>query len=146
MRKRKPNRWWRRYSCDFTIRKVLRVLREFRTLYPSAPRVGIGDMSRPRGGNFDERFGGLGHGSHQNGVDVDVYYPRLDELERAPRNADQIDLDRAQTLVDLFVRAGAKYAFVGPDLGLIGPPKIVQPLVFHDDHVHVRFRVPSSRR
>ena len=146
VKRRKPSRWWRRYSCDFTIRKVLRVLRKFRLRYPEAPRVGIGDLSRPRGGAFGEQFGGLGHGSHQNGIDVDVYYPRLDEEERASANPDQVDLDYAQALVDLFVRAGAKYAFVGPDLGLTGPPRIVQPLVFHDDHVHVRFRAPRSRR
>jgi murein endopeptidase len=146
VKKRKPNRWWRRYSCDFTIRKLLRVLRKFRERYPDAPRVGIGDMSRPRGGPFGERFGGLGHASHQNGVDVDVYYPRLDRRERAAKTPEQVDLVRAQALVDLFVQAGAKYAFVGPDLGLTGPAKIVQRLAYHDDHVHVRFRTPASRR
>jgi murein endopeptidase len=103
-------------------------------------------MSRPRGGPFGERFGGLGHASHQNGVDVDVYYPRLDRRERAAKTPEQVDLVRAQALVDLFVQAGAKYAFVGPDLGLTGPAKIVQRLAYHDDHVHVRFRTPASRR
>jgi len=144
--KRKPDRWWRRYSCDFTIRKLLRVLRSLRRDFPDAPRIGIGDLSRPRGGKFGKRFGGVGHGSHQNGVDVDVYYPRLDAYERAARNVDQIDLDLAQELVDRFVKAGAKYAFVGPHTGLAGPRKVVQKLVYHDDHVHVRFRTPPSRR
>jgi murein endopeptidase len=146
VKKRKPDRWWRRYSCDFTIRKVLLVLRVFRARYPDAPRVGIGDLSRPHGGPFGKRFGGLGHASHQNGVDVDVYYPRVDRLERAAKTPNQVDHDRAQALVDLFVRAGAKYAFVGPHLGLTGPARVVQPLVYHDDHVHVRFRTPRSRR
>ena len=146
VRKRRPNRSWRRYGCDFAMRKLLRVLRSYRLAFPETPRVGIGDISRPRGGEFGEEFGGLGHASHQMGVDFDVYYPRLDELERGPRDPDQVDLDLAQALVDRFVRAGVKYAFVGPDLGLLGPPRVVQPLVNHNDHVHVRFRVPRSRR
>ncbi len=144
--RRSPNRWWRRYACDFTIKKVLRVLRSLRTDFPDAPRIGIGDMSRPRGGEFGRRFGGLGHASHQSGVDVDIYYPRLDALELAPGDVDDIDLDLAQELVDRLVRAGTRYAFVGPHTGLEGPPKVVQVLANHDDHVHVRFRVPSSRR
>jgi murein endopeptidase len=143
---RKPNRWWRRYGCDFTLRKLLRVLRGYREEFPDAPRVGIGDISRPHGGRFGERFGGLGHGSHQNGLDVDVYYPRLDALERAPRRVAQIDHELAQALVNGFVEAGAKYAFVGPHTGLTGPRRVVQKLIYHDDHVHVRFRVPRSRR
>ena len=28
-------------------------------------------------------YGGLGHGSHQNGLDADIYYPRRDGTERA---------------------------------------------------------------
>jgi murein endopeptidase len=146
VRKRKPNRSSRRYGCDFAIRKVLRVLASYRLAFPWAPRVGIGDVSRARGGEFGERFGGLGHGSHQMGVDFDLYYPRWDGLERAPRKVDQIDYDLAQALLDRFVRAGVKYAFVGPHTELAGPPKIVQPLVYHDDHMHLRFRVPRSRR
>jgi len=143
---RAPNRWWRRNACDFAIRKVLRVLRSLHRSFPDAPRIGIGDMSRPRGGEFGRRFGGLGHASHQSGVDVDVYYPRLDGLERAPGDVDDIDLDLAQELVDRLVGAGARYAFVGPHTGLEGPPRVVQVLANHDDHVHVRFRVPRSRR
>src|SRR3954453_4567474 len=89
VRQRKPNRWWRRYSCDLTIRKLLRVLRSFRRDFPDAPRIGIADLSRPRGGKFGKPYGGLGHASHQNGVDVDVYYPRLDAYERPPRHVDE---------------------------------------------------------
>jgi murein endopeptidase len=146
VKRRSPNRWWRRYACDFTIRKVLRVLRSLHRAFPDAPRIGIGDISRPRGGGFGPRFGGLGHASHQSGVDVDVYYPRLDGLERAPEDIGDVDLDLAQELVDRFVRAGARFAFVGPSTGLEGPPRVVQVLAYHDDHVHVRFRVPRSRR
>jgi murein endopeptidase len=135
-----PNRAWRRWATFRTVRRTLKVLADFAEAHPEAPRVLVGDLSRPQGGVFDRRFGGLGHMSHQNGLDVDVYYPRLDRLERAPRHPDQVDRVLAQDLVDRFVAEGARYVFTGPRVGLTGPKKAVQALVHHDDHLHVRFR------
>ena len=117
---------------------LLRVVNAHAAANPRAPRVTIGDLSRPRGGDFGPRFGGSGHVSHQNGLDADLYYPRLDRRERPPRSARQVDLRLAQDLVDRFVRAGADKVFVGPNTGLRGPPDVVQPLAGHDDHLHVR--------
>jgi murein endopeptidase len=138
--KRSPNRGWRRYGTDRLVRTLLTVVSEYRAAHPDAARVGVADLSRPHGGDFGARFGGLGHASHQNGLDVDVLYPRLDRLERAPRTPTQIDQALAQELVDRFVNAGARYVFVGPHTHLRGPHRIVQPLVYHDDHMHVRIR------
>lgn len=135
-----PNRDWRRWGTDRLLRVLLQVLSEFRAANPGAPRVGIGDLSRPRGGNFGPRFGGRGHDSHQNGLDADVYYPRLDGHERGPASVAQIDRALSQDLVDRFVRAGARFVFVGPRVGLRGKRRIVQPLAYHDDHMHVRIR------
>jgi hypothetical protein len=78
--------------------------------------------------------------SHQNGLDVDVYYPRKDRLERGALRPGQVDRELAQDLVARFVAAGAVYVFTGPRLGLRGPRKVVSPLAHHDDHLHVRFR------
>jgi hypothetical protein len=50
----------------------------------------------------------------------------------------QVDVRLAQDLVNRFVRAGAKYVFTGPHLRLHGPRRIVQRLIYHDDHMHVR--------
>jgi murein peptide amidase A len=128
------------------IRMLLGVLDDYTRAHPHAPRVGVGDLSRPHGGVFDRRFGGRGHASHQNGLDVDVYYPRLDRLElRAGRPA-QIDRALAQDLVTRFVRAGAVKVFVGPRTGLRGRKRIVQTLAYHDDHVHVRIGPDPGRR
>ena len=137
--KRSPNRVWRRYATVRTVQRVLTVLATFREAHPTAPRVLVGDLSRPRGGEFGRRFGGLGHASHQNGLDIDVYYPRLDRLEQAPRRPEQVDQVLAQDLVDLFLHAGAQKVFVGPNLKLRGPRSKVIPLVHHDDHLHARF-------
>jgi hypothetical protein len=136
--KRRPNRSWRRWGTDDLVRTTLRVAREFAAAHPAAPRIGIGDLSRPEGGDFGPQYGGIGHATHQSGLDVDVYYPRRDEAERAPLGASDIDPDLSQDLVDRFVAAGAVRIYVGPNTGLTGPPDIVTPLVNHDNHLHVR--------
>jgi murein endopeptidase len=133
----RPDRAWRRWGTGRLVRMVLRVVADYSALHPRAPRLGIGDLSRPRGGPFGPR-----HVSHQNGLDVDVYYPRRDRRERPPTSVDQIDAVLAQGLVDLFVRAGAELLFVGPNTGLHGPPGVVQILAGHDNHLHVRIGFP----
>jgi Penicillin-insensitive murein endopeptidase len=138
IQKESPNRGWRRWGTDRLVRTTLRVVREFAAAHPRAPRVGIGDLSRPHGGDFGPAYGLPGHASHQNGLDVDLYYPRLDGTERAPLGPDQIDRSLSQDLVHGFVRAGAEVIFVGPNTGLVGPPGVVVPLVNHDNHLHVR--------
>ena len=82
--KQSPNRDWRRWGTDRLVYTVLDVLAEYRLADPWAPRVGIGDVSRRHGGEFGRRFGGLGHASHQNGLDADIYYPRVDGRELRP--------------------------------------------------------------
>ena len=139
-----PNRPWRRWGTARLVRTVYRVLGEYAAAHPGAPRVGIGDLSRPHGGDFGPRYGGIGHASHQNGLDVDVYYPRRDRRERAATRVAQIDRALAQDLVDRFVRAGAVKVFVGPRTGLRG--RIVRRLVHHDNHLHVGLAADSSRR
>ncbi|MGH3994860.1 MAG: penicillin-insensitive murein endopeptidase, partial [Pseudonocardiaceae bacterium] len=126
------------WGTDTLVRLVLRIAREYGEAHQHATRMSVGDLSRPRGGDFGPRFGYIGHASHQNGLDVDVYYPRADGRERAPRDASQIDRRLSQELVDRFVAAGATTVFVGPNTGLTGPPGVVMPLVNHDNHLHVR--------
>jgi murein endopeptidase len=136
--RRSPNRAWRRWGTDHLVRVVLDVARDHHAAHPHAPRIAIGDLSRPHGGDFGPRFGYIGHASHQNGLDVDVYYPRADARELAPRNAGEIDRRLSQELVDRFLAAGAQVIFVGPNTGLGGPPGRVQALAHHDNHLHVR--------
>jgi murein endopeptidase len=138
--KRVGNRGWRRWGTGRLLATVESVLAAYARRHPDAPPVLVGDLSRPRGGDFGPRFGGIGHASHQNGLDADVYYPRHDSRLRRARRPDQVDRRAAQELVDAFVAAGAAYVFVGPSLDLRGPGRIVQPLVNHDDHLHVRLR------
>ena len=139
IKKRSPNRAWRRWGTDSLVRTLLRVAGAHRSANPGAPRLAIGDLSRPRGGDFGRRYGVPGHASHQNGLDVDVYYPRRDRRERPPERPSQIDRRLAQDLVARFVRAGAVRVFVGPNTGLTGPRRVVAVLpAYHDNHMHVR--------
>ena len=105
------------------------MLRGYRDAHPDAPRVLVGDLSRRHGGCFGARYGGLGHVTHQNGLDVDVYYPRLDGLERAARRPDQVDRRGSpRSSSTASSSSGAIKVFVGPDLHLSGRRSVVIPL------------------
>jgi murein endopeptidase len=136
--KHRPNRTWRRWGTDDLIHTLLSVIRDYARAHPKAPRIGIGDLSRPHGGDFGAEFGGIGHATHQSGLDADVYYPRVDRTEQPPLDASQIDTRLSQDLVDRFVVAGAVRIYVGPNTGLTGPSSVVEVLANHDNHVHVR--------
>jgi murein endopeptidase len=140
IRKHVGNRPWRRWGTTRLLATLEDVLGTYAQAHPHAPPVLVGDLSRPHGGDFGPRFGGIGHMSHQNGLDADVYYPRRDGRLRRAARPEQVDRAAAQNLVDAFVRAGAEYIFVGPSLDLHGPPDVVQVLTHHDDHLHVRLR------
>jgi murein endopeptidase len=133
-----PNEPVRLYGNERTIRTLVAVTRAYRAANPEAPRVVIGDISREGGGPLDE------HLSHQNGLDVDVYYPRADRRLRAPVSTAQIDHRLAQDLLDRFVAAGALMVFVGFHSGLHGPSGVVIPYPNHENHMHVRFPAPGA--
>jgi hypothetical protein len=133
-----PNAPHRLYGHERVIRKLTAVIEAYRTDNPGAPRVVIGDISFRDGGPMDQ------HRSHQNGLDVDVYYPRLDGRLRPPRTPDQVDRRLTQDLLDRFVAAGAQIVFVGYRTGLRGPGEVVEPYPNHEDHLHVRFGKPRS--
>ena len=138
--KRSPDRPWRRWATAHVVSTTIHVLNDFHRRHPKAPPVGVGDLSLPEGGYFGpEVSGGIGHATHQNGLDVDVYYPRIDRRLKAPVRVDQVDVPLAQELVDMFVAAGATTVYVGPNLPLTGPPDTVRPLVNHDNHLHASF-------
>lgn len=142
--RRVPNRPWRRWGTDTLVATVLRVLAEHRAANPGAPPVLVGDLSLPRGGPFGPEYGGLGHASHQNGLDVDVYYPRRDRAPVEARTFRDVDRRLSQDLVDRFLAAGAELVVVGHRVGLRGPRARVIRLDHHDDHLHVRIPDPDG--
>jgi murein endopeptidase len=141
---RLPDRRWRRWGTQELVELLERVCAAYIAAHPTAQPVLIGDLSRRHGGPFGKRYGGLGHASHQNGLDADVYYPRGDRRLKAAWKPLLVDRRLAQDLVDRFVAAGAQRVFVGLHLGLKGPRRVVQALADHDDHLHVRIPNPGS--
>src|SRR3954463_14491100 len=139
-----PNRPERRFGTAKLIATLKRVLAGFHAAHPELPQVLIGDLSRPHGGVFDQRYGGLGHASHQNGLDADVYYPRADHRLLAAYKPSLVDRALAQDLLNRFVAAGVQFVFVGTRVGLTGPKKVVQVLAHHNDHMHVRIFPPRG--
>ena len=131
---RVPNEPHRLYGNERMIRTLLAVMAAYRAGDPDAPRIVVGDISFRGGGPMEL------HRSHQNGLDVDVYYPRRDGRTRPPTRGDQIDRTRAQDLLDRFLDAGVEKVFVGYSTGLRGPNDVVIPYPNHGDHMHVRFR------
>ena len=133
-----PNQPNRLYGNERTIRTIVSVIGAYRAAHADAPRAVVGDISFRGGGRMEE------HVSHQNGLDVDVYYPRLDRHLSAPISTSQIDRDLAQDLLDRFVAAGAQTVFVGHSTGLRGPSGVVVPYPNHENHMHVRFPPPAG--
>ena len=139
-----PNRPERRWGTAKLIATIERVLAEWHLAHPTMPQILIGDLSRPHGGVFDQRYGGLGHASHQNGLDADIYYPRADHRLLAAYKPDLIDHALAQDLLDRFVAAGAQFVFIGTRTHLRGPRKVVEVIAHHNDHMHVRIFPPRG--
>ena len=139
-----PNPEFRRHGTEKLVLTVRCIAAVYGARHPDLARVGVADLSLPGGGPFGARYGGLGHASHQNGLDVDVLYPRRDLCECPAEEVSDIDVPRARELVDAFVAGGAEYLFVSPALhrrgALRGPRGVVIPLRFHDTHMHVRVR------
>jgi Penicillin-insensitive murein endopeptidase len=129
-----PNRPERLFGHERVIRTLLAVMAAYRSEDRDAPRVVVGDISFRGGGPMEL------HRSHENGLDVDVYYPRRDATLRPPTRDDQIDLERTQDLLDRFLAVGVEKIFVGYSMDLRGPSDVVTPYPNHQDHMHVRFR------
>src|SRR4051812_12654410 len=112
--RRSPSRPWRRWGTAKLIRTLLRVFDAYAAAHPLAPPLVVGDLSRPHGGFFGSEYGGLGHASHQSGLDADVYYPRKDRRLRPPARPSQIDHRLSQWLRARLQRAGAPFIFLRP--------------------------------
>jgi murein endopeptidase len=135
-----PERGWRRWGTSKLVREVEQISIDYGVRFPIGPRLVVGDLSRRHGGPFGTEFGGVGHASHQNGLDVDIYYPRSDGLEQSPERPSLIDRVRAQWLVNRAAR-DARFVFIGPHTGLRRTHPWVQYLpAHHDNHMHLRIR------
>jgi len=128
-----PNPKSRRYATDYVVRSVLRALRRYRKKNPGAPKVGIGDLSRRRGGPL------LSNQGHENGLDVAVLYPRSDGSQAEPANVQQVNVALAQALLAELHRAGATRVSLDPRIGLTVPDGMKQTAT-QEPRMQVGFR------
>jgi hypothetical protein len=118
-------------NCS-VVRAVLRGIAAYRERHPEAPPVAVGDMALRHGGPID------GHSTHQNGRQIDLYFPRRDRRLREPHKVAQVDLRLSRALVQAMLDAGAYGVLIGPHLRM-HPPRGVIRWPNHDDHLHAMF-------
>jgi len=131
----------RTWGTATLVRNVVDLGVWWEAVHPSAPRLGIGDLSQRHGGTFGGPV--VGHSSHQNGLDVDIRLVRSDGAERQV-DPSSYDRELTQEVVDRAIAQGASLVLIGPNLDLHGPPGVVVRWPAHDDHLHVRFPDPDG--
>jgi murein endopeptidase len=114
------------------VRAVLLGLATYHRRNPDAPPVAVGDMGLRRGGPID------GHATHQNGRQIDLYYPRRDRRLREPHTVAQVDMRLARELVRAMLDAGAYRVLVGPHIHIRTSARVMR-WPNHDDHAHAMF-------
>ena len=114
------------------VRAVLRGLAAYRRRNPEAPPVLVGDLSLRHGGEID------GHATHENGRQIDVYFPRRDRRLREPRTVAQVDLRLTRELVRAMLDAGAHEVLIGPLIRIRAAVGVAR-WPHHDDHLHAMF-------
>jgi murein endopeptidase len=114
------------------VRAVLRGLAAYRRRNPEAPPVAVGDLGLRHGGEID------GHSTHENGRQIDLYFPRRDSRLQEPRTVAQVDLRLTRELVRAMLDAGADRVLIGPRIRIRATSGVVR-WPNHDDHLHAIF-------
>jgi len=114
------------------VRSVLLGLAAFRARNPDAPPVAVGDMGLRHGGEIDR------HSTHENGRQIDLYFPRRDRKRREPHTIAQVDMRLARELVRAMLDAGAGRVLIGPRIRIGTSARVIR-WPNHDDHLHAMF-------
>lgn len=143
------------------------VASEMSSIFPQGERLQIGDIAAEHGGFIK------GHGSHQNGLDVDIAYFRVDRKEQAKevegfplqfvkdgKLTSDFDLQRNFALLTAFMASGrVNRMFVDPVIKQemcnyakkesrfdesVPLLSHLRPLENHANHVHVRITCPKE--
>ncbi|MDF1665918.1 MAG: penicillin-insensitive murein endopeptidase [Planctomycetota bacterium] len=119
----------RRWGTPTFIYGIQRVARRFKTANPSAPRLGVGDISYMNGGKMS------GHASHQKGVDGDFRPLKNNGTEgRVTIFQSTYSRSLSQKMFDLFDQElRIKYIFFNDK-----NTRHTTPWPNHDNHFHVR--------
>jgi hypothetical protein len=122
-------------------------------------RLGIGDISLEHGGPFyrivTKPDGTTGvnkniwdHSTHQNGLSIDIRYPRNNYTEGRVNFKDErtkkfFSEELTQKLIDILLANGATQIFLDKGTGLKNSEKNVKYLDDHHHHLHVDFPIEN---
>lgn len=110
--------------------------------YGASPRTAdiIRTLRRWPSATLGLRHGGKidGHSTHENGRQIDPYYPRRDRTLREPPTVAQVDMRLSGEPVRAMLNAGAHQVLIGPDTRIPAPPGVMR-WPSHDDHLHTMF-------
>lgn len=150
---------------------IIRASAAMNEQFPNLDRLQVGDVSKDGGGLISEI-----HNSHQNGLDVDLTYYRLNHIEQLPSDINGFtekmvirkrlskNFDTARNfefLKTLHKVAKVQRVFMDPVIKkefcryarlnneLISAVEVLRsmrPYPNHDDHMHVRLRCPEGAR
>ncbi len=161
----KRNRGW---GSKELVSMIIETASEMYQFYPSRDRLQTGDLGARFGGQIS------GHGSHQNGLDVDLTYYRNNGVEQKPevtngfselmvkngKTTANFDILRNWELVKTLHRYGkiqrifvdpvikselCKFAKkIGEEAGYEEVLRSMRPYPNHADHLHVRLYCPED--
>ena len=121
----------KRWGRSAMVYGIERAARRFKAANPSAPRLGVGDISLMNGGDIS------GHASHERGVDAD-FRPIRNDRREGPVTRFQSAYSRTltQRIVALIRSEMRVHLIFFNDARVSG----VQNWPNHDNHFHVRIR------
>lgn len=121
----------KRWGRPALVYGIERAARRFKAANPSAPRLGVGDISLQNGGDI------AGHASHERGVDADFRPIRNDGQEgRTTRFQSNYSRTYTNRVIQLIRSETRVHLIFFNDLNISG----VQRWPNHDNHFHVRIR------
>ena len=126
-----------RYGRSSTVQAVLYICQEWEKLYPQGPRIGVGDLSMPNGGNTPR------HATHEEGVDVDFSVVTNNGKEEP---SDWRNQNYSQSMTQEFVDLAWNNPILPVSLVFFNDPQMrgVQFAGGHDNHLHIRFQVGEN--
>ena len=89
-------------------------------------------MALRHGGEID------GHSTHENGRQIDLYFPRRGREPREPHTIAQVDMRLSGELVRAMLDAGADQVLIGPHIRIGTSARVIR-WAHHDDHLHAMF-------
>jgi len=158
----------RGWATEALIDLIENAAQQVHDLFPAGERLQIADASQEGGGKI------TGHASHQNGLDIDLVFYRMDRFEEDPERSgglnehfiadgkltENFDLERNWLFIDalvktkkvnrIFVDEKIKQALCryARDEGLLADSeetlRRLRHWPHHTNHLHVRFSCPST--